>query len=87
MRFNLRGGASFEFKLILAQLSALPPSLVSEGPDAIVWSAEKNKHFSVGSFRRLLYVECFAGSPSFPASTIWSKWAPTKVQFFCWLAF
>ncbi|CAN1761072.1 hypothetical protein LINPERHAP1_LOCUS7778 [Linum perenne] len=34
-----------------------------------------------------MYAERFAGCPEFPAELIWSRCAPSKVQFFCWLVF
>ncbi|CAN1250810.1 hypothetical protein LINPERPRIM_LOCUS7533 [Linum perenne] len=70
-----------------ARLAALPHVRISEGPDAVVWPAEANQRFSVRSFRRLLYEGRFPGSTSFPTKVIWARWAPTKVQFFCWLTF
>ncbi|CAN1298481.1 Putative ribonuclease H protein At1g65750 [Linum perenne] len=72
---------------LLNRLEALPVTHLTEGPDLVFWPAEKNQCFSVGSLRRLLYEERFPGMSNFPSKTIWTRWAPTKTQFFCWLAF
>ncbi|CAN1249570.1 hypothetical protein LINPERPRIM_LOCUS7185 [Linum perenne] len=66
------------------RLDALPTTLISEGPAAVIWRDEES--FSVGSFRRLLTKERFPGNSAFPAKSIWINCVPTKVQFFCWLA-
>ncbi|CAN1805213.1 Putative ribonuclease H protein At1g65750 [Linum perenne] len=87
LRFTLRGGANLEFQSLLAHLDALPDSLITEGPDAIIWPDGKDQLFTVSSFRNLLLADRFPGSCSFPAKEIWSRLAPTKVQFFCWLVY
>ncbi|CAN1315485.1 Putative ribonuclease H protein At1g65750 [Linum perenne] len=87
LRFNLRGGASLEFQLLLSHLDALLTSLISEGPDSVAWPAEKNQIFTVRSFRRLMYVDRFPGASLFPSVVVWSRCAPAKVQFFCWVAY
>ncbi|CAN1262893.1 Putative ribonuclease H protein At1g65750 [Linum perenne] len=87
LRFSLRGGANLELQSLLARLDALPASLFTEGPDAIIWPDGKDQRFSVSSFRRFLVADRFPGDNSFPSKWIWSSPAPPKVQFFCWLVF
>ncbi|CAN1266289.1 Putative ribonuclease H protein At1g65750 [Linum perenne] len=87
MRFDLRGGALLELQRLQTQLDSLPPLLITEGPDFIVWPGGKEQRFSVSSFRQLLHAERFTGLASFPSESIWLSFVPTKVQFFCWLTY
>ncbi|RVW82108.1 Transposon TX1 uncharacterized 149 kDa protein [Vitis vinifera] len=65
-------------------LSKLHPLAIRRGvDDSLRWKANKNGTFSV---------KCFYSSLSmginhpFPASTIWTSWAPTRASFFGWEA-
>ncbi|RVW81059.1 hypothetical protein CK203_045380 [Vitis vinifera] len=65
-------------------LSKLHPLAIRRGvDDSLKWKANKNGTFSVKCF----YTSLSMGiNHPFPASTIWTSWAPTRASFFGWEA-
>ncbi|CAN1824179.1 hypothetical protein LINPERHAP1_LOCUS30677 [Linum perenne] len=53
----------------------------------VLWSLTKTEVFTVKSLNLQLRSVKFPGLDDFPASTIWNKVVPVKVQGFLWLVF
>ncbi|CAN0884955.1 hypothetical protein LINGRAHAP2_LOCUS14982 [Linum grandiflorum] len=54
-------------------------------PAKVVWPLHSSGAFSVRSFMKVLRKQTFPGEDDFPASCIWRKEVPKKIQGFMWL--
>ncbi|CAN0884957.1 Putative ribonuclease H protein At1g65750 [Linum grandiflorum] len=56
-------------------------------PAKVVWPLHSSGAFSVRSFMKVLRKQTFPGEDDFPASCIWRKEVPKKIQGFMWLVY
>ncbi|CAN0859972.1 Putative ribonuclease H protein At1g65750 [Linum grandiflorum] len=87
LRGQLRGGALDEWESFVNYLNNIPIGTISVGPAFVIWPFASNGLFTVKSFGHELRRTTFVGIRNFPASFIWNKMVPSKIQCFTWQVF